>query len=285
MAMSYPGGEREGQGYDEGHGHDSGQGSGHGPDGRADDGFIDAKRPVNDGGFGTRSDSNARFEDTGELDLGEEGVRLPWLEGDDDDYEDTGSNTGQLIALVLLGVAALALIVGGIWWAQRDRVDETLVADGATIEAPDTPYKTKPENPGGNVVAGTGDTSFAVAEGQTRQVRMGSDAPAPTPKASASPTASPSAGASGSAASGASTDMSGVGVQVGAYSTRESAEKGWARLSQQYKALSGMRYRIVEGRADIGTVYRLQAVPSDAAAGNALCGTLKSAGLSCQVKR
>jgi cell division protein FtsN len=79
--------------------------------------------------------------------------------------------------------------------------------------------------------------------------------------------------------------MSGPGVQVGAYSNRESAEKGWTRLSQQYEALSGVRYRIVEGRADIGTVYRLQAVPGDASAANRLCATLKGAGLSCQVKR
>ena len=59
---------------------------------------------------------------------------------------------------------------------------------------------------------------------------------------------------------------------------------GWSRLTQQYSALSGQRYRIVEGKADIGTVFRLQAVPGDAAAAQALCGRLKSAGLACQVK-
>lgn len=248
-----------------------------------DGGFADA-----DEGFGSasthRNDVSPRFEETGELDLGDDDVRLPWLEGDDDDeFDDSGSSTGQLIALVLLGVAALALIVGGIWWWQRDRPDDTLVADGATIEAPAAPYKTKPADPGGDVVAGTGDTSFAVAEGQTRQVRMGSEtaAPAPTPKAEPTPAASTSA----SPAPAPAADMSGPGVQVGAYSNRESAEKGWTRLSQQYEALSGMRYRIVEGRADIGTVYRLQAVPGDAAAATRLCATLKGAGLSCQVKR
>jgi hypothetical protein len=250
-----------------------------------DRGFADA----NDGfaaASAHRNDVSGRFEESGELDLGDEDVRLPWLEGDDDDeFDDRGSGTGQLIVLVLLGVVALGLIVGGIWWWQRDRPDETLVADGATIAAPATPYKTKPANPGGDVVAGTGDTSFAVAEGQTRQVRMGSGTAAPTPpaaKAEPSPTAAASPGA---AAPAAAADVSGPGVQVGAYSNRESAEAGWTRLSQQYEALSGVRYRIVEGRADIGTVYRLQAVPGDAAAANRLCATLKGAGLSCQVKR
>ncbi len=250
-----------------------------------DRGFADA-----DDGFGAasgnRDDFANRFEQTGELDLGDDDVRLPWLEGDDDDeFDDSGSSTGQLIALVLLGLVALGLIVGGIWWWQRDRADDTLVADGATIEAPAAPYKTKPVNPGGNVVAGTGDTSFAVAEGQTRQVRMGSETAAPTPPPALKAEPSAAASASAAAPSAASADTSGPGVQVGAYSNRESAEAGWTRLSQQYEALSGMRYRIVEGRADIGTVYRLQAVPGDAAAATRLCATLKGAGLSCQVKR
>jgi hypothetical protein len=262
MAMAYPGSDRNEPGFED------------------EDEF--ARAPAAPGH--ERAFDN-RFEQTGELDLGDDDVRLPWLEGDDDEEEDRGAGAGQLLALVLVGLVALGLIVGLIWWLQRDRPDQTLVADGETIQAPATPYKTKPANPGGEVVAGTGDTSFAVAEGQTRQVRMGSDAPTPasTPKAEAS--ASPTPSASSGASSGASTDMSGVGVQIGAYSTRESADKGWTRLSQQYEALSGMKYRIVEGRADIGTVYRLQAVPGDAAAANRLCGTLKTAGLSCQVKR
>jgi hypothetical protein len=267
MAMSYPGGDRDEPRFE-------------------DDDFdrTEPKAAGQDRAFDGNFEKPGRFEQTGELDLGDEDVRLPWLEGDDDDNLDQrGAGTGQLIAFVLVGLVALGVIVGAIWWFQRDRPDETLVADGETIAAPATPYKTKPANPGGDVVAGTGDTSFAVAEGQTRQVRMGSDAPVPasTPKPTASPSASPSAGAS----SAASTDMTGVGVQIGAYSNRESADKGWTKLSQQYEVLSGMKYRIVEGRADIGTVYRLQAVPGDAAAASRLCGTLKSAGLSCQVKR
>lgn len=263
MAMSYPGEGRDQARFDD-----------------DDDAFARTGSKI---GAGQDRSFDSKFDSTGELDLGDDDVRLPWLEGDDDDLDQGRSGTGQLIAFVLMGLVALGVIVGAIWWFQRDRVDETLVADGETIEAPATPYKTKPANPGGEVVAGTGDTSFAVAEGQTRQVRMGREAPIPAtpPKAPASPTASPGPAAS----SAASTDTSGVGVQIGAYSTRESADKGWTRLSTQYEALSGMKYRIVEGLADIGTVYRLQAVPGDSNAANRLCGTLKSAGLSCQVKR
>ena len=73
-------------------------------------------------------------------------------------------------------------------------------------------------------------------------------------------------------------------MQVGAFSSRAQAEAAWDRLSSSHSALSGQRYRVVEGRADIGTVYRLQALPGDAAAAKSLCGKLKSAGQDCTVK-
>jgi hypothetical protein len=73
-------------------------------------------------------------------------------------------------------------------------------------------------------------------------------------------------------------------VQVAAYSNRAQAEAGWTKLSTQYDALTGLHHRVVEGQADIGTVYRLQAVAGDAGAAHALCGKLKAAGLACQVK-
>ena len=75
-----------------------------------------------------------------------------------------------------------------------------------------------------------------------------------------------------------------MGVQVAAYSTRASAEAGWSRLSTQYEALSGLKHRIVEGSADIGTVYRLQVLAGDVPSANALCSRLKAAGMACQVK-
>lgn len=223
--------------------------------------FAPSASPMRDHGadLPPRSERAPRFEESGELALGEDDMRLPWLESDDEELEDGGYSTGQVAGLVLFGLAAIVLIGAGIWYVLSDGPETELVADGATIEAPETPYKVRPENPGGEKVAGTGDTSFAVAEGETRQVRIGDAPPAP--------------------------QVSGVGVQVGAYSNRETAEKGWTTLSQRYAAiLSGVPHRIVEGTADIGTVYRLQAVPGDGAAATRLCEALKAAGLSCQVK-
>jgi hypothetical protein len=78
--------------------------------------------------------------------------------------------------------------------------------------------------------------------------------------------------------------MSGVGVQLAAYSTRARAEQGWSDLSRRTDALAGVKHRVVEGKVDIGTVYRLQAIAGDRTAANALCSALKSDGLDCQVK-
>jgi hypothetical protein len=221
--------------------------------------------------------------ETGRLEFGDEEVRLPWLEtdGEDDDLE--GYDVRHLMVLVVLGVLALAVIGGGIWWAVHHRRDEAVVADGSVIPAPRQPYKEHPKNPGGKTFAGTGDTSFAVSEGQTRPARLGETTPPAETAPQAKSVTEPAAKESGSAAAPSDAE-SGVGVQVAAYSNRSQAEAGWTRLTGQYEALSGLHHRVVEGQADIGTVYRLQAMAGNLAAANALCSKLKAAGLACQVK-
>ncbi|HKT85585.1 MAG TPA: SPOR domain-containing protein [Novosphingobium sp.] len=229
----------------------------------------------------TGFENEGQFDQPPQLDLGDEDVRLPWLEGEDDEFEEQGrSSMGQGLLLAVLGLVAIALIAGGVFWTLR-KPERQLVADGGVIAAPKEPYKTRPQNPGGEVVAGTGDTSFAVAEGQSRQPRIDDKDETPQPgfvsvdkRVKQTPSAQPTEAA-----------VSGVGVQVGAYASRDTAEAGWNTLKTQYPDLSGIKHRIVEGKADIGTVYRLQAVPGDLAAAKALCSGMKSAGLSCQVKQ
>ncbi|HTN15972.1 MAG TPA: SPOR domain-containing protein [Sphingomonadaceae bacterium] len=204
------------------------------------------------------------------LEDGEE--QLPWLESDED-YEDEGVDIARIVAIAVIGLLAVVLVVGAIWWFTRERSDSALLADGSTISAPEGPYKSKPEDPGGKTFAGTGDTSFAVAEGKSREAKLAEDdLPRPTiDTKAASPVSSED-------------KIGGVGVQVGAYSNRESAEQGWQKLAQKFEALHGVSHRVVEGQADIGKVYRLQAVAADLAGANALCNTLKASGGACQVK-
>lgn len=214
-----------------------------------------------------------------ELDLERDGGSLPWLESvEDDDGHEQGFDTTRLIGIGLLMVAALGLIVGGIWWF-TNRAAGGPEPDGSLIAAPAEPYRVRPENEGGKTFAGTGDTSFAVGEGQTREGRLAPAPAAPEPAAQAEDDA-PSQPAP--ARSGAL--PAGTAVQVGAYSSRADAETGWSTLIRQTEVLSGVDYRIIEGRADIGTVFRLQAAAGDAANARRMCQALQGDGLPCTVK-
>ncbi len=201
--------------------------------------------------------------------------QLPWLESDDD-YEDQGVDTARVVIFGIIGLLVIAVVAGGIWWATRDTHNAELTAVGDTIEAPEGPYKTKPEDPGGKTFEGTGDTSFAVAEGQTSEGTIAAEPPRPSIDLEG--TAEPEAPAS------PAPQLQGVGVQVGAYFDRASAERGWSALVRQFEALEGVQHRVVEGQADIGRVFRLQAVTGDLDAATNLCETLKANGGACQVK-
>ena len=243
---------------------------------------IDGERDSQEGGAAWQDHDEDHVLETEQLALAEPEDRLPWLESSDDDEEDyEGAGMGRLLGFVAMGLAALAVIVGGIWWATHRSPDQDMVADGSLIEAPKTPYKEAPRNPGGKTFDGTGDSSFAVSEGQNRPARLGDGAPSAPP----APAAGAPAAAGGAAAAAKAPAAGGVGVQVGAYSSQASAEAAWSKLAGQAGGLlSGVSHRVIEGNADIGKVYRLQAVAGDAAGANALCGKLKGAGISCQVK-
>jgi hypothetical protein len=209
-----------------------------------------------------------------ELAFAQEDERLPWLEADDD-IEEPGVDTGRVVAFVVGSLVVLGLVIGALWWFFRDRSESAIVADGSTIHAPAGPYKTKPANPGGSQAVGTGDTSFAVAEGQEPQGKVATgEAPRPSLDRDQAGAGAPAAPAA----------AGGVGVQVGAYSSKDRAEAGWATLSTRYPALSGVNHRIVQATVDGATIYRLQAVAGDVKAATQLCSTLQSQGGDCQVK-
>ncbi|OCC25231.1 hypothetical protein MB02_00650 [Croceicoccus estronivorus] len=212
-----------------------------------------------------------------QLALNDEDERLPWLESGEDDEEE-GVDTGRIVGFALIGFTILALIVGLIWWLANRGPDPDMVADGGTIEAPDKPYKSRPDDPGGKEFAGTGDTSFKVGEGEVTEGKLATqEVPKP---------ADPDAGeAKAGDSEAAEPATSGVGVQVGAYSTKASAQTGWNTLYASNEVLKGYKHRIVQGKADIGTVYRLQAVAPDVASAESLCAKLKAAGTACQVKQ
>lgn len=212
----------------------------------------------------------------GELDLADTD-NLPWLESDEEDEAAGGLDTGQILGFVALMILLLAVVVGTVWYVSNRAAGSDAVADGSVIPAPEGPIKERPENPGGKEFAGTGNVAPVVGEGGQREAVVA--APAATP-----PLPNPSPSASSATERVPAADMSGVGVQLAAYSTRARAEQGWSDLSRRTDALAGVKHRVVEGKVDIGTVYRLQAIAGDRTAANALCSALKSDGLDCQVK-
>ncbi|WP_375289533.1 SPOR domain-containing protein [Qipengyuania sp.] len=221
----------------------------------------------------------------GELALAESGERLPWLESDDDGEEPAGMDTGRLIGIALIMLVALAIVVGGVWYLSHSVGSDEPEADGSLIAAPQTPYKERPRDPGGKTFAGTGDLSYAVGEGQAVEARLGT--PTPTPTVTPTPETAPVATPTAKASPEESDDErypAGTAVQVGAYSSRSDAEAGWATLIRRTELLSGISHRVIRGRADIGTVYRLQAGGGDSAGARQLCNSLKDAGIACQVK-
>lgn len=214
---------------------------------------------------------------TSELDLAN-ADSLPWLESDEDDEDAGGLDAGQIMMFAAGLVAVLALVVGAVWWFSNRAAGSDAVADGSVIAAPEGPIKQRPDDPGGKTFAGTGNVAPVVGEGGSRPAVV-AEKPMPTPSAVAKPSVStvpmavPAAG-----------DVPGVGVQLAAYGTRARAEQGWTDIGRRTDALAGVKYRVVEGKVDIGTVYRLQAVVGSRAEADRLCGELKADGVDCQVK-
>ena len=236
------------------------------------------------------------------LDL-DDGDRLPWLESDDEEYLESVS-TGRVILVVVLGLLVLGAAIGGIWWYTHHRAAGQPVPDGSTVAALPGPYKEAPKNPGGKTYQGTGDTSYVVSQGHDRQAQLADIGDDSVASGTGGGGAGPAAGkgdagkagtgaaqpakddklarAEGGAADAGASPVGGV-AQIGAFSTQALAEAAWGRLTIQHTSLATQHHRIVQGQADIGTVWRLQVI-TGAGGGNALCDRLRGEGLPCQVK-
>lgn len=211
-----------------------------------------------------------------QLALDDDGDGLPWLE-DDGDYDDEGGFDARLIWYGLIGLLVIAALLLGVWWLTRDRADPELAADGTTIEAPDGPYKERPDDPGGREVEGTGDTAYGVAEGEAeRGILIEEDLPQPSIDRDQTGTPAPAASATASG--------SAVYVQIGAFTSRAEADAAWASASTRYVVLSGMSHRIVEGEVNGARVYRLQAIAGDRAQGESTCRAIRNSGGDCYIR-
>jgi hypothetical protein len=228
-------------------------------------------------------------EGDGELGLTETDS-LPWLESDEEEEDAGGFDMSQFILFGLGLFALLGVVVAGVWFITNRAGNTEMVADGSVIPAPEGPIKTAPDDPGGKQFAGTGNVAPVVGEGGSRPGVVAATPLPPLPggtpgKPGTAPSAAPTKPApAASPAAGQAPATGGVGVQLAAYGTRARAEQGWSDAQRRTDALKGIKYRVVEGKVDIGTVYRLQAVVGSRAEADTLCRALKADGVDCQVK-
>lgn len=217
--------------------------------------------------------------------------RLPWLEAVEEEGGESGPSALKLIVAVLIGLAAIGGIVGGIFW-----MGNRGGGDGGApevIAAPNGPYKVKPESPGGMTVEGQGETAFDAAQGGTPNASIDTSAvsetpvtaqpkaPAPAdkappllkaPEATNAPAATPEAPAAPAAAGGGAT------IQLGAFPSGAAAEKAWKALSGRFGYLAPLSHNVVVAQVNGKTYYRLRASGAGAAG---ICGRLKVAGEQC----
>lgn len=102
---------------------------------------------------------------------------------------------------------------------------------------------------------------------------------APPTKTAATKATSATAPKTASAAGGSAT------VQLGAFSSEESAAKAWISLSKRFGYLQGLGKSVAPATVGGNTVYRLRAVTGSASAASDICAKLKVAGENCAVVR
>ena len=206
--------------------------------------------------------------------------RLPWLEAVDEDDEPEGPSAAKLIAFVVIGLVAIGLIVGGLFWLGNRGDNGT--GEPELIAAPKGDYKVKPEEPGGMQVEGKGDTAFATSAGADPKGAIDVNAVAEAPVTRADPPkAAPSAtapAAKPAVPAPASAATSGGTIQLGAFSSQSGANNAWKALSGRFTYLAPLTHNVVPVESDGKTLYRLRASGPGA---DGLCGRLRVAGESC----
>jgi cell division septation protein DedD len=226
--------------------------------------------------------------------------RLPWLEAVEEDDEREGPGAAKLIAFVVIGLVAIGLIVGGLFWmGNRETAPEG--GEPEVIAAPDGDYKVKPSDPGGMKVEGEGDTAFAASAGADPKGALNVDAVPETPVArqkaaqtaqntatppAAAPKAAPAAPKAAEPAPKAEAPApapaagGGAAVQLGAFSSQASANNAWKKMSGRFTYLAPLTHSVTTVTTGGKTLYRLRASGPDAAS---LCSRLRVAGESCVV--
>ena len=221
----------------------------------------------------------------------DDGDRLPWLEAVDEDTGGDGPAAPKLIAAVVIGLVAIGLVVGTLFWlGNRDGGAE---GEPELIEAPEGPYRVAPEEPGGMKAEGQGGTAHAASEGQEPQGNLSMRVPEapvtpggqgqqpPQPKAAPAQQQQP-AQQQRPAAQPQPAAPSGPAIQLGAFSSQAAAQNAWRALSGRFRYLAPLTHSVTPVQAGGRTLYRLRATGPNSAD---ICRRLEVAGETCTTIR
>jgi SPOR domain len=214
--------------------------------------------------------------------------KLPWLEAVDEDEDRDGPSPLKLIAAVLIGLIAIGLVVGGLFWmGNRDgQAPETEL-----IAAEEGDYKVAPSDPGGMKVEGKGDTAFAASEGAETKGAINVNAMPEAPVTKAAPPAAAPApkqvatapkAAPAPAVKATAPAAGGATIQLGAFDSNAAANGVWQRMSGRFGYLKPLNHSVMTAKVGGKTYYRLRATGPGAAD---ICRRLTVAGEACMVVR
>ena len=238
------------------------------------------------------SDDNRADPNADEIELADED-RLPWLEAVEEDGNDGGGpSVAKLVAAIVIGLVAIGVIVGGLYWlGNRGQADENQI-----ITAEKGDYKQRPENPGGMNLSGEGNTSFAASEGQQPRGNLNVNGVAEQPAAPARPVPAPAQPQTAAPAPqpparpapapqqpqrpAPAPAPSGPTIQLGAFSTPAAANNAWRALAGRFRYLAPLTHSVVPVQAGGRTLHRLRASGPDSAN---VCRRLQAAGEACTI--
>jgi hypothetical protein len=222
-----------------------------------------------------------------EADAGDED-RLPWLEAVEED--ERGPSPAKLIAAVLIGLVAIGIIVGGLFWLGNRAAG----GGGEELIASPGDYKMPAPEPGGMKVDNGSATQVATSEGteQTATINPNAQPEAPVnqpqqpaqqqpaqqaqPQPQAAPQAAPAP--QPRPQQQAQAPLKGPTIQVGAYPSEEIANQQWQQITQRYPFVRGLQHQVIVYQAGGRTYYRLRAAGAQA---REACRRLQSSGQPC----
>ncbi|WP_255554723.1 SPOR domain-containing protein [Sphingomicrobium clamense] len=227
--------------------------------------------------------------------------RLPWLEAVEDEDAPSGISTTKMATAIGVVLVAAVGVAGTMYWVGQQ--SPTGTGAPTLIEAPDSPYKVRPADPGGLDIAGESETAFATSAGEDPDAQLDPDgleeapriaveeptpapAPTPTPTPAPAPRTDPLAPTPTPAPTPAPAPAavpSGPKVQLGSFTNRAQAEAAWVLLSSNYSEIGAMTKSIEEARVNGRTYYRVRGLAADRNAARAACEALKAAGEVCVV--